>query len=455
MGKTFLTPSVRAAAIKNNFEFFLLSSDEVRNHCMLAYQRKHPSSDQQKAFENSFKASNKQFSENLLSKIHSNSGKLLVFLDKNFTPAAFDKLHHQLTKSNFKSTSIRILSLSPKSSVPLSLAEKTFPFSLEFLLLCLKRSLIRGPHLTLNGEKSKIASVVFTIFTYFSGFEVSKLHQKIDQIIELPFFDEEEARKRIPIDLKTAVLNKLGALNSELEIDPQLEDLANQVLQVEFSDINISELVEESISAVLQPFSQEVREVKKSKKQKKDFRKPPVYIGIKVEKSIRPIVLDFVIENLNKLQQVHQDPRILQDIQQIQQLKQGSRSSWKYPLSFHLTCMFIGRASEKYSSRQFQDFVCDIKVSLRITHFVYSPGLVACAKAEVVSPHVDVENKLPHITLLLGSKPAVYSNTILQHVDLSQELFCTTFNDQGCKNVVYSFKLPVPHEVSGKNSYFY
>lgn len=477
MGKTYLKPVIQRVAVESGFEFFYLSSDEIRNKCMVEYQRKNPTADREKAFSNTFKPANISFLKELTTKIKSSGSSLFIYLDKNYTPEGFQNLQQQLENSDIKNTSIQIISLCHKTNFPITLPGRFYEFSVELLVVCIKRSLTRE-HITLFGDKAKITSILFGIFSCFNNHcnDSYFRSRKIKHLIQVPFIDE--SKIQIPQVIREKILNKIKNLRDGFEIDPEMEELANMILALELEDHDLVPTIQTELKKVMQPYVeslksiedkiieetkklyQNAREQKKKDKQdkkvdKRGFHKPPTYIGIKAEKPIRPIVLDFVMEKMAKVLECFEDGGIRRDIEQIQFLKQNQNSTWKHPISYHVTSMFIGRAAEKLKSKQFCNFTCGLEIQLHITHFVFSPSLIACAKAQVISPAVEVENKIPHITLLLGKKPAVFSNTILQHVDFNQDFFSVPFEDQGCRYVIYSYKLPEPLSIIGKTKYFY
>ena len=477
MGKTFLKPVIQKVAVDSGFEFYYLSSDEIRNRCIIEYQRKNPTADREKAFSNTFKQANITFLKELTTKIKSSASSLFIYLDKNQTPTGFQNFQQQLENSEIKNTSIQMISLWHKTNLPITLPGRFYEFSVELLVVCIKRSLTRE-HLTLFGDKAKITSIVFGIFSCFNNHCYDSYFQsrKVKHLIQVPFIDE--SKIIIPQVIREKIMMKIENLRDGFEIDPELEELAIMILDLELGEYDATSAIRAELEKVMQPYikslkriedkkleeaeklHQDAKERKRKNKQekkvdKRGFHKPPTYIGIKAEKPIRPIVLDFVLEKMARVLEYFEDGAVRRDIEQIQFLKQDRNSAWKHPISYHVTSMFIGRAAEKLKSQQFCNFKCGLEIQLHITHFVYSPSLIACAKAQVISPLVEIENKIPHITLLLGKKPAVFSNTILQHVNFDQDFFSGHFEDQGCRNIIYSYKLPEPLFIVGKTKYFY
>jgi hypothetical protein len=80
--------------------------------------------------------------------------------------------------------------------------------------------------------------------------------------------------------------------------------------------------------------------------------------------------------------------------------------------SYHVTQLFIGGNKKQMQNPIYQHYEVGkvVKVSVRALLFV--PGKILTA---VCFPEADVDNKFPHMTLLLGKWPAKNSNMALEY----------------------------------------
>lgn len=470
MGKTHIMPIVRKTAISAGFEFFVLSSDEIKNRGILEYRKKNLGSDHEKALIKSSKSSTNFYYNELFTRVKQNNGKLFIYLDKNHPPSGFQALLKRLKAEPIKNTLVNLIALAPQCKSDISLPHKHYEFSVEYLVACLYRAIKRDPHLTLIGSPTKIASVVLGMFSLYKNHSfVSDLDDgNIQYLIQAPFVTE--TGNWLPEELKTSVLNKIKRIKTDLDaVDNELTAIIEEIMKLDIPECDNIEIIEEEISKILKNVKITQSAVPEEKKvQKKASKGPvektekpkivnknPVYIGICAEQAVRNAAIDILLGTLEKLKEFYHEKCILRDITEISALKAQGASKWKPPNSYHITAMFIGGSQEKYKSAEYNSFVPDLDTNIVITHIVYSPGSIACAKAEVLSPQVSIENKFPHITLLLGNRPAKHSNVILQHVNFDGEFSRSSFKEQKNEQIVFSYKLPEPLNITGKTKYFY
>jgi hypothetical protein len=87
-------------------------------------------------------------------------------------------------------------------------------------------------------------------------------------------------------------------------------------------------------------------------------------------------------------------------------------SGYKKPSDFHVTCLFIGGKSEMIDHPIMENFTEGKDIDIEITGLLIVPGKVVVGL--VYTRGVDIENKYPHMTLMLGSYQAKNSNDALE-----------------------------------------
>jgi hypothetical protein len=60
---------------------------------------------------------------------------------------------------------------------------------------------------------------------------------------------------------------------------------------------------------------------------------------------------------------------------------------------------------------------------LQLKHFVYVPRKIITASAEILTTEVESSNEIPHVTLLLGSLSAKFSNDVLKGIHNFSRVF--------------------------------
>jgi hypothetical protein len=90
---------------------------------------------------------------------------------------------------------------------------------------------------------------------------------------------------------------------------------------------------------------------------------------------------------------------------------------YKVRPTYHVTSMFIGKDTHKMDSDLFKSFHDGQLINIPVRALLFVPGKIMTA---VCFLDVPIENKMPHMTLLLGKWPAKESNTALEATCLYQ-----------------------------------
>lgn len=90
---------------------------------------------------------------------------MIVFLDENYPPYAVEKPIKLFKDFFWSKPEVKVVTIGLIPST--SMAYGSYPFSLTYLLTCIKRAISRDNHDTLKGSKAKIASVVLKFFIFF------------------------------------------------------------------------------------------------------------------------------------------------------------------------------------------------------------------------------------------------------------------------------------------------
>ena len=148
---------------------------------------------------------------------------------------------------------------------------------------------------------------------------------------------------------------------------------------------------------------------------------------------------------------------------------------YKFPGSLHVTSLFIGNQKAKRTSEFFLGFEENQNFELNLSAMVFVPGKIItgfCLSHERNSFPSLVENKFPHLTLMLGQWPAKYSNDVLIALfekdsqlrsqyesgelrNSSEFYFKTKIIIEGKENVAFISKLKTSSVFKTKSKAFY
>ena len=152
-----------------------------------------------------------------------------------------------------------------------------------------------------------------------------------------------------------------------------------------------------------------------------------VYLGLKVNEEDPDHVVNHLISHcLGKLSQKFKEISL-----DAEQFKSFEEHGWKRPLPpYHITSLFVNRKAENRDKEEFKKFREDIPEQIAVKGFVLVEDYLMVA---ILCPQtVPVENKVPHMTLLLKEGKAFDSNMVLEKLatrklkgpkDLADEVF--------------------------------
>jgi len=147
----------------------------------------------------------------------------------------------------------------------------------------------------------------------------------------------------------------------------------------------------------------------------------PVFLGIfNKDKDFKETVLtcsrqvlDIVNKKFYNSIDISEQKTLEEDLNEIASRKV---SSWKFPNSFHVTTFWVGKEQQRTSSEFFTTFKEKIHFPFEITHIVYVPGYLVCGIPKIDLEKVKIENKYPHVTMMINKWPPRMSNDILNNM---------------------------------------
>jgi hypothetical protein len=139
----------------------------------------------------------------------------------------------------------------------------------------------------------------------------------------------------------------------------------------------------------------------------------PEYLSVKAETDqSRDRVYNFIKKSMMKLiMKFPEDPKIKNDYEKLFQ----KDSNFKEPDSWHTTCLYIGKDKKKTETEIYRKFKEGVKLDLITSTFVYIPGKIMSAPVFFENFNL-IENKYPHMTLLVAEYRAVDSNYVLEAI---------------------------------------
>ena len=86
-------------------------------------------------------------------------------------------------------------------------------------------------------------------------------------------------------------------------------------------------------------------------------------------------------------------------------------NGWRKPDDYHVTSLFLGKDEDKKQHQIFQNFRNGIEVEVTIYAIVLVPNKIVTG---ICFPDYPVENRCPHVTLMVNEWKPVMSNTVLE-----------------------------------------
>ena len=144
-----------------------------------------------------------------------------------------------------------------------------------------------------------------------------------------------------------------------------------------------------------------------------------MYLGLKAEhdRDFENKLHELMVGGMLQLWKAFPDHKVLQkmigtveklfEINDVRVVEDG----YKIRPTYHVTSMFIGGGKPKTESKIYQNFEVGKIVNVPVRALLFVPGKILTG---VCFPDADVENRFPHMTLLLGKWPAKNSNMALE-----------------------------------------
>lgn len=223
MGKTFLL-NVMQKIMKDkdsNVRFYYVSIDNVRHE--IQEKIAEHSAESSDMYSKTVKETSKRFysllNETMNEILIQICRKCILFIDKNYTQSVLQKtleiFHKNLKNSDREIKIFGLIQNSP--SKIFRIKEYNYPFSSEFILICLARCLNRESHETMDQDPIYRVKVFLKFVQIFRNIKLKKLNG-IDFFMDIPFVIEEQLEK----DENYEKLIELITQGLEL-IDPKYE----------------------------------------------------------------------------------------------------------------------------------------------------------------------------------------------------------------------------------------
>jgi hypothetical protein len=457
MGKSNLISSFREIVEELGCTMDVVSSDVVRQECMKEYMEKNPTAKFDQAFDKTRNAAKMKFDAEIRRSLDKDSDHHVLFIDKNHPPNAIKGTLELLSKFCPYGRKLRIAALIPECKDNIVISGHNnyvseYPFSYEFLTQCLLRVKDRVMHETLQGTIEKKFEVIFFMFKMYKNVLFSDyIGNGFHSLISVPF--TYEGNIGITEELKdlinSVILSRLSGKGEPVE---SLDELVRYVTQTEFrlrtfdpspklksALYNFFGIINPSINMEPEePYKKPTRHVETShskpiaKKSHKHPNKIPVYIGIALEESLGSSLTSIIFHYLSLVceQFPAHSHSILPDLEELSSHRDnpfisGAKLSehWSFTRSLHLTTLFIGGNSKQLTNPIYQAFEKGKQVMLQLKHFVYVPRKIITASAEILTTEVESSNEIPHVTLLLGSLSAKFSNDVLKGIHNFSRVF--------------------------------
>lgn len=142
----------------------------------------------------------------------------------------------------------------------------------------------------------------------------------------------------------------------------------------------------------------------------------PEYLSLTAPSNYaEPYVNQYIEESMIILGNIFNDELIHKDFIDLFYKERTPNSTFHNPDSWHVTCLYIGKNLSKVNTTIYKNFVEGIKYSIESYTIVYIPGQLILTPVRVEDFNL-IENKYPHVTLMVGSLRAVDSNYVLRYI---------------------------------------
>jgi hypothetical protein len=171
----------------------------------------------------------------------------------------------------------------------------------------------------------------------------------------------------------------------------------------------------------------------------------PLYLSIEVNHDInKRQIFDFLLNNLMIL--IRKFPQNYQIRSDYEDLLGQRMFILIEPDSWHITTLYIGEDKEKLETDYFKKFEEGKEIRIKLLSFAYIPGRLV--SAPVFIDYNLIENKFPHMTLILGGKSrAVDSNYLLKSLFSDNINLRLLYDDGKIKDESFLFEIELDNIV--------
>ncbi len=170
--------------------------------------------------------------------------------------------------------------------------------------------------------------------------------------------------------------------------------------------------------------------------------KVPIFLAVSVTSAIKQ-PLDLALKACKEVQKsaTIDDKGELADLRKYLEADTGS---WKFPNSHHVTTLFIGGKKDLVETKIYKDFHEGEKMDIRLGAIVLVPHKLVFG---ICFLKTAVDNKIPHITLLVNHCPPKLSNTfgeaLFMKVPELSEKYATGFFEKDGEEFLQRYELTV------------
>ena len=219
--------------LKNIYNVFYVSSDQVRDELAKDFQKKNQELTYQECFDKVGKNTAKEFDKRIKNFLRlSKKDKINLYLiDKNF-PQGIDKFLNFFVKHEKNNNFVIVFIPKIKNQININENHIYYPFSIDYIMQCYLRLKHRKGHENLNGNDQNSRNVYLSFLKLFKGFNFENniyseyQYQNNIQLREISFTDEDNNIdfNEVHQNFFKNVLNKIkpfdmNSLNNEFKDD--------------------------------------------------------------------------------------------------------------------------------------------------------------------------------------------------------------------------------------------
>lgn len=139
---------------------------------------------------------------------------------------------------------------------------------------------------------------------------------------------------------------------------------------------------------------------------------PSLLLSIQSSDSI-PLYLSLTNTDYHKAKkEIHR--YVLEELTHFPQAKDLNISKFRFPDSFHITMLYIGGDLALLETDYYKKFVEGVHVPIELTGMIYVPGKIITGITFPDRNALLIQNKFPHVTLMVDDWQAVHSNNLLE-----------------------------------------